>query len=131
MRIHRTCHKCNTTYGANKICANCKHPRCTKCPRYPLKKEKGRTVLAGLGPVPVMEERGVRGAEREGKETEKKEKLVMTMPSKTKGGQPLVRKKPMQRVRRNCHECGCLYAAGSKICARCEHMRCADCPRDP
>ncbi|KAA8571179.1 hypothetical protein EYC84_000517 [Monilinia fructicola] len=72
MRIHRTCHKCNTTYGANKICASCEHPRCTKCPRYPLKKKdkgKGKTALATSGPTPV-----------EVDEEWKPEKLVLTLP---------------------------------------------------
>ncbi|KAG0652797.1 hypothetical protein D0Z07_0588 [Hyphodiscus hymeniophilus] len=40
MRIHRTCHKCQTTFGGNKICASCEHPRCSQCPRYPAKKAK-------------------------------------------------------------------------------------------
>jgi len=40
MRIHRTCHKCQTTFGGNKICVTCEHPRCSQCPRYPVKKAK-------------------------------------------------------------------------------------------
>ncbi|ESZ90915.1 hypothetical protein SBOR_8706 [Sclerotinia borealis F-4128] len=122
VRIHRTCHKCNMTFGALKICANCEHPRCTKCPRYPLKKkEKGKTAVAIMGPIPVV-------VEREGKEIGK---LRLTLPSHKIGGQPLVKKKPMQRVRRTCHECSSLYLIGSKICATCSHTRCADCPRNP
>ncbi|KAF7869899.1 hypothetical protein EAF04_004683 [Stromatinia cepivora] len=122
MRIHRTCHKCGTTYGANKICANCQHPRCTKCPRYPLKKkEKGKTAVATIGPVPVEVDR----------EWIPTKKLILTLPSQKIGGQPLVRKKPMQRIRRTCHECSSLFQAGSKICTTCSHSRCADCPRDP
>lgn len=36
MRVHRTCHRCDTTYtGADKICSKCSHKRCTKCPRNP------------------------------------------------------------------------------------------------
>ncbi|KAL8917417.1 MAG: hypothetical protein Q9172_005867 [Xanthocarpia lactea] len=34
MRIHRVCHHCQTTFGPDKICNHCKHPRCKKCPRY-------------------------------------------------------------------------------------------------
>ncbi|KAM0147734.1 hypothetical protein ACHAQE_010007 [Botrytis cinerea] len=122
MRIHRTCHKCDTTFGANKICTNCEHPRCTKCPRYPLKKkEKGKTAVANIGPTKVEVDR----------EWKKAEKLIMTLPSQKLGGQPLVRKKPMQRVRRTCHECSTLFTAGNKICTTCSHTRCADCPRNP
>ncbi|TGO34346.1 hypothetical protein BHYA_0201g00090 [Botrytis hyacinthi] len=122
MRIHRTCHKCDTTYGVNKICTNCEHPRCTKCPRYPLKKkDKGKTAIANTGPTKVEVDR----------EWKKSEKLIMTLPSQKVGGQPLVRKKPTQRVRRTCHECSTLFTAGSKICTTCSHTRCADCPRNP
>lgn len=36
MRVHRSCHKCGTTYtGADKVCCSCAHKRCTKCPRNP------------------------------------------------------------------------------------------------
>lgn len=36
MRVHRTCHRCGTTYtGADKVCCECSHRRCTKCPRNP------------------------------------------------------------------------------------------------
>ncbi|TGO12902.1 hypothetical protein BTUL_0080g00220 [Botrytis tulipae] len=122
MRIHRTCHKCDTTYGTNKICTNCEHPRCTKCPKYPLKKkDKGKTTVANTGPTKVEVDR----------EWKKSEKFIMTLPSQKLGGQPLVRKKPTQRVRRTCHECSTLFTAGNKICTTCSHTRCADCPRNP
>lgn len=36
MRVHRTCHRCGTTYtGADRVCCECSHKRCTKCPRNP------------------------------------------------------------------------------------------------
>lgn len=120
MRIHRTCHKCGTTYGSSKICVNCEHARCTKCPRYPIKKdktqaEKGKAAAAAATTaVDAPEEK----------------KLVLTRPSRT-GGQPLVRKKPKQRVRRTCHDCGTLFLVGNKTCAACGHIRCVECPRDP
>lgn len=49
----------------------------------------------------------------------------------------LVFKKIRQRVRRTC--CQCLEANGSEViflgggrdCAKCAHVRCTDCPRDP
>ncbi|KAL8796097.1 MAG: hypothetical protein Q9195_001429 [Heterodermia aff. obscurata] len=37
MRVHRTCHRCQTTFGADKTCGSCNHTRCKKCPRYPMK----------------------------------------------------------------------------------------------
>ena len=34
MRVHRTCHRCQTQYGVDKACSNWNHKRCKKCPRY-------------------------------------------------------------------------------------------------
>jgi len=125
MRIHRTCHVCNTSYGANKTCASCGHERCEQCPRYPKKKAqggKGKTITY-LGGQKGSGAEAIEGLKR-------KHKYVLTLPSKT-GGQDLVMKKPMQRVRRNCHRCDNIFMPGNKICAKCEHVRCVDCPRDP
>jgi hypothetical protein len=125
MRIHRTCHVCNTSYGANRTCASCGHERCEQCPRYPKKKaigDKGKDVTY-LGGQRDAGAEAVEGLKR-------KHKYVLTLPSKT-GGQDLVMKKPMQRVRRNCHRCDNVFMPGNKICAKCEHVRCVDCPRDP
>ena len=55
---------------------------------------------------------------------------ILKRPSKT-GGHDLVHKKPRQRVRLTCHECNTLFIAGTKVCERCSHVRCTDCPRDP
>lgn len=54
----------------------------------------------------------------------------MSRPART-GGQPLVKKKPMQRVRRTCHECQSLFQPNTRSCLKCGHLRCDDCPRDP
>jgi hypothetical protein len=125
MRIHRTCHVCNTSYGANKTCASCGHERCEQCPRYPKKK-----VLGGKG-KDVTYLGGQKGPGVEAIEgLKRKHKYVLTLPSKT-GGQDLVMKKPMQRVRRMCHRCDNVFMPGNKICSKCEHVRCVDCPRDP
>jgi hypothetical protein len=127
MRIHRTCHKCETTFGGNKICASCQHPRCSMCPRYPVKKPK---VEGAKGKENEAPKAPVEGAIEPDTYWGMQEKYVLTMPSRT-GGQPLVRKKPMQRIRRTCHECATLFSARAKRCSNCEHIRCTDCPRDP
>lgn len=57
--------------------------------------------------------------------------IELRKPNPRPGGQPLVRKKPMQRVRRTCHECSTMFVAGAKVCTGCGHVRCVDCPRDP
>ncbi|EPE34942.1 hypothetical protein GLAREA_10637 [Glarea lozoyensis ATCC 20868] len=126
MRIHRQCHKCNTIFGGNKICASCDHVRCKNCPRSPAKKtdKKDKKVVA---PVDVP---GVLDLEADtywGLQQE----TVLTRPNPKPGRQPLVRKKPMQRVRRTCCECSSLFLANAKTCTGCSHSRCVDCPRDP
>jgi hypothetical protein len=127
MRIHRTCHKCQTTFGGNKVCASCQHTRCSKCPRYPVKKPKTEGAKGKENEAVKLPDEGVIEPDTY---WGMRENYVLTMPSRT-GGQPLVRKKPMQRVRRTCHECSTLFQPGAKICSNCEHYRCADCPRDP
>lgn len=122
MRIHRQCHRCSTTFGGSKTCNSCQHVRCTKCPRYPPKKtDKDRKVKvpATSGGLEVDSYYGL------------SEVIEIRKPNPRPGGQPLVRKKPMQRIRRTCHECSTLFAANAKICSSCNHIRCADCPRDP
>ncbi|KFY52960.1 hypothetical protein V496_08029 [Pseudogymnoascus sp. VKM F-4515 (FW-2607)] len=59
-----------------------------------------------------------------------KYRLQITKPPRT-SKQELVLKKPVQRVRRNCHCCGTLFYPPTKTCTECGHIRCTDCPRDP
>jgi len=121
MRVRRICHRCQTTFGPDKVCVNCQHLRCKKCPRHPPAKSKdakgkARAVvppkenLAPLRPKPAIP--------------------PLTLPSR-RGGQDLVRKQITQRVRRNCHRCGTLFRGNVKECHNCEHVRCKKCPRDP
>jgi hypothetical protein len=127
MRIHRTCHKCNTTFGGNKTCSSCQHQRCSKCTRYPVKKDKSQSREKKKETATIS---GLAAAIEVDNYYSLSEQFILTIPSKS-GGQPLVRKKPVQRVRRNCHECSTLFRAGTKICGSCNHVRCTDCPRDP
>lgn len=145
MRIHRVCHKCNTTFGNNKVCPSCQHTRCKTCPRYPVKKtpeqkekkeKEAAAAAAAEGKENVVPGKvGIEGYGIIEPDTYYglRETILLTKPNPKTGGQPLVRKKPMQRVRRTCHECETLFAPGSKICSKegCGHIRCADCPRDP
>ncbi|KAL8718424.1 MAG: hypothetical protein Q9225_004436 [Loekoesia sp. 1 TL-2023] len=87
MRVHRTCHHCQTTFGPDKICSNCKHNRCKKCPRFPTKREKGQKgkeiATAAIGDTALNLK-------------------SLTISSRTTGKQ--VTYKPVtQRVRRTCH----------------------------
>lgn len=56
--------------------------------------------------------------------------VPLTMSSRS-GGQDLVRKDVVQRVRRTCHVCKTDFVKGSKECLSCKHIRCKKCPREP
>ncbi|EFW14189.1 hypothetical protein D8B26_002443 [Coccidioides posadasii str. Silveira] len=120
MRVRRNCHRCLTTFGPEKVCVGCSHIRCKKCFRYPPAKSK--------------EECEAKGKAREVEKIEeiqpKEKKFVLTIPSRT-GGQDLVRKPIMQRVRRTCHMCSTLFIGSATECQNCHHIRCKKCPRDP
>ncbi|KAF2121072.1 hypothetical protein BDV96DRAFT_203224 [Lophiotrema nucula] len=112
MRVHRSCHHCGTSFGAEKVCVKCEHKRCKKCPRYPKKK-------------PV----GEKGKQKEATDKPKKKKLL-TVTSKT-GGE-LVYQPVRQRVRRTCHKCQALFIPPTAtVCESCRHVRCTKCPREP
>lgn len=129
IRVRRTCHRCNTTLSQARECPSCQHPRCTKCPRYPPKRTESEKLASRerrAALIQANKENPPLVADYSYADTGP----VLKRPSKT-GGQDLYRKKPRQRVRRTCHECKALFAAGSKKCQGCTHIRCTDCPRDP
>ena len=118
MRIHRTCHRCQTTFAQDRVCGNCNHTRCKKCPRSPASKSqtgKGKGVSAG---GVAVDNGRTKGGE------------AMTMSDRATGKQ-VTRKTPTQRVRRTCHECQTLFSGKAVQCENCSHMRCPQCPRDP
>lgn len=110
MRVHRQCHKCQTSYGADPVCLSCGHKRCKLCPRFPPKKDKGKDK------------------DEDGCEKPKKKHQV-TIPSRT-GGQDLIHRPIRQRVHRKCHRCETEFGS-EKVCSNCNHNRCKKCPRDP
>ncbi|KAE8132665.1 hypothetical protein BDV38DRAFT_287583 [Aspergillus pseudotamarii] len=125
MRVRRTCHRCQTTFGIDKLCTNCQHVRCKKCPRYPPHKSSHdhqnesalQTILSQKGKEPA-------GAPRKPKEP------PLTLPSRT-GGQDVIRKEVKQRIRRTCHRCCTTFAPDVTECENCQHTRCKKCPREP
>ncbi|KAI9045282.1 uncharacterized protein KD926_009696 [Aspergillus affinis] len=141
MRVRRSCHRCQTPFGSDRVCVNCQHTRCKSCPRHPsprrkedpetafrnLMAQKGKGV-AGNAPVP-QQQHGNPSRPKQINDGNRNE-YVLRIPSRT-GGQDLVRKPVMQRVRRTCHRCDKLFVAGSKQCSGCDHVRCKKCPRDP
>ncbi|KAL1389568.1 hypothetical protein HDK64DRAFT_336632 [Phyllosticta capitalensis] len=132
MRVHRTCHRCQTTFGPDRVCQKCEHTRCKKCPRYPAKKDdkskgKARAGEPAAAPVvPAPQQSTPRIGSRPTKKGE-----YLTMKSRT-GGPDLERRPPKQRVRRTCHKCDALFTPPTATsCSSCSHVRCAKCPRDP
>ncbi|KAL4931613.1 uncharacterized protein BDV17DRAFT_240675 [Aspergillus undulatus] len=123
MRVRRTCHRCQTTFGPDKTCVNCQHVRCKKCPRHPAAKLKDKQEQAGtaLQTILAQKTQPVQPKLREHK---------LTLPSRT-GGQDLIRRQVRQRVRRTCHRCNTLFAPHTTECTSCKHVRCKICPRDP
>lgn len=119
LRVHRQCHRCQTSFGNERVCQQCTHVRCKKCPRMPSKgvndpNKSPYTVLVDTDPK---------------YQKPKDCSLVLTLQGKH--GQELVRKHPVHRVRRSCHHCNTLFAGKAQVCESCNHTRCPKCPREP
>lgn len=114
VRVHRSCHRCGTLYGADKTCQQCDHKRCKKCPRYPLKKKTASTdKLQDPDAVDHVT---------------KKQILTLTTTFDTE----LAHQRPKQRIRRTCHKCETLFSPPTAtVCDGCQHVQCTDCPREP
>ncbi|KAJ5065148.1 hypothetical protein J3E72DRAFT_235443 [Bipolaris maydis] len=112
MRVHRTCHRCGTLYGADRTCVQCEHRRCKKCPRFPKKK--------------TPEEKQ---AEKDAPDQPKRKRMLSI---RTRAGDELVYQPTKQRIRRTCHKCSTVFVpAQAVICQNCHHARCTTCPREP
>jgi hypothetical protein len=129
MRVHRQCHRCQTTFGFDKLCSQCQHTRCKKCPRFPSKLSKDQHGISGKGlldsdyvaKLTVDPNFGLKGG--------KLSMIPLTM--QTKSGREAVRKHPTHRVRRTCHRCDSLFVGRATVCEKCKHQRCPQCPREP
>ncbi|KAJ5997586.1 hypothetical protein N7499_006019 [Penicillium canescens] len=131
MRVRRACHRCETTFGPEKICVNCQHLRCKKCPR--------------LSPAHAQDEEPSFSKMRLHELRAKQRGMLHLTPhlklsgnpacplsmTSNMGGPDFTRKAVRQRVRRDCHLCGTMFARGSKQCDGCHHLRCKSCPRQP
>ncbi|MCJ1288303.1 hypothetical protein MMC26_007658 [Xylographa opegraphella] len=92
LRVHRQCHRCQTTFGPEKICNNCSHTRCKKCPRFPTKSAKdpeGNAAAAGVTPLAAI------GAPVPNTRTRTKS---LTLPEQPVGNE-LIRRTPVHRRR--------------------------------
>jgi hypothetical protein len=109
-RVRRSCHKCEAVFvpPTATICEQCRHIRCTKCPREPAKLQKWPTGYPGDADA---------GSDSE---VEKQlEKFRRTW------------RKPRQKVRWECEQCNTLFISGSPLCSGCGHERCDRCTRSP
>ncbi|MCJ1378487.1 hypothetical protein MMC17_001586 [Xylographa soralifera] len=124
LRVHRQCHRCQTTFGPEKICNNCSHTRCKKCPRFPTKSAKDPEVKDAAAATTPMAASGapVPNTRMRTKSLTLPEQLV---------GNELIRRTPMHRVRRMCHKCNTVFAGKATECTSCKHLRCPRCPREP
>lgn len=123
IRIRRTCHRCDISFGADKVCLSCQHTRCKKCPRYPPKRPKDyRGKRQSKGPAVGVDEnfKGT-GPSAIGPLT------ILQRPSEKE----LFRREPVQRARRLCHKCDTPFDGRAISCENCNHQRCPECPRDP
>lgn len=133
MRVHRHCHQCQTTFGRDKVCTSCHHMRCTNCKRYPSRKKKKAPEMeelsASAGPV-AGPGSGTGLLVVDMNTQSRTSEVLLTMPGRTPGKE-LVRRKPLQRVRRTCHKCESVFQGKDQACLNCNHERCSKCPRDP
>ena len=44
MRVRYTCHNCSTTFGGDRVCVGCQHRRCSRCSRYPAKRDRPKAT---------------------------------------------------------------------------------------
>ena len=114
MRVHRTCHRCQVTFGPEKVCTKCNHNRCKKCPKFPTRKSKSRGRGLGAGAISADD-------------PSKGKTKGLTMPSRVTGKE-LGRKGPSQRT---CHKCDSLLVGKMTRCGSCGHEKCSLCPRGP
>jgi len=114
MRVHRSCHRCGSLYGADKTCQQCEHKRCKRCPRYPPKQKTEDKVKAKDQDVVDRVTR----------------KKILTLT--TRFGTELAHQPTKQRIRRTCHKCETLFSPSTAtVCDGCQHVRCTNCPREP
>ncbi|GLB03898.1 hypothetical protein AtubIFM57258_009147 [Aspergillus tubingensis] len=94
MRVRRTCHRCQTTFGPNKVCVNCQHVRCKSCPHHPSTKTNDHRddTQAALQAIVAQKLHKTVPVQHKPKQP------PLTLPSRT-GGQDVIHHPTRQRVR--------------------------------
>ena len=122
MRVHRSCHRCNTMFGETRVCTGCQHRVCARC--QPVQRQNYADSWS-----PISHDRLAADLEVDDFQG-LQEQITMLRASRT-SSQTLVRKELRQRVRRRCHSCSALFGSGNRTCTNCQHVCCAACPRFP
>ncbi|KAL8953413.1 MAG: hypothetical protein Q9222_000726 [Ikaeria aurantiellina] len=156
MRVHRTCHYCQSMFGPDKVCGNCKHSRCKKCPRYPKKRtkeSKEKDIMTGGAAAASTDDTILNlksltissratGKQISYKPATQRVRRTCHKPKTAKypagypgdsGSNVAIRERHPIRthVRWTCHECSKVFQDLSRKCEGCGHERCDDCPRRP
>ena len=122
MRVHRSCHRCNTMFGETRVCTGCQHRVCARCqPAQPQRHADSWRPISHDPIVADLEVDDFQGIQ---------EQITMLRACRI-STQPLVKKELRQRVRRRCHSCSTLFTSRNRTCTNCQHVCCVDCPRFP
>lgn len=122
MRVHRSCHRCNTMFGGARDCPGCQHRVCGLCHRHP--RQRYSEAYDPISDDPFAADQD------DDQYQEIRQQMAMARANRVPS-QPLVRKPLRQRVRRTCHSCSTLFTERNRICTNCQHTCCGDCPRFP
>lgn len=154
VRVRRHCHRCQAIFGQDKVCQECNHKRCTKCPRFPAKKAiagtfggddvavkkksdgkvRGTTVLDDLNMLSNPTDGQVH---KDGKQSRSKSgKDIADDPDEpfndwVRSQNARTVKKPRQLVRYVCDGCDSQFENKGQPCVECHHLRCDNCKREP
>ncbi|PWY84853.1 hypothetical protein BO70DRAFT_361245 [Aspergillus heteromorphus CBS 117.55] len=128
MRVRRTCHRCETMFGPDKVCVNCQHARCKSCPRYPpAKSSENREFRDHRQHTEAALQAIV--AQKAAAPVQKTQEPALAEASPTGSQEVQAPVRPI--VRRTCHRCSTPFEPDTTECGTCKHLRCTMCPREP
>lgn len=135
MRIHRSCHQCGSEISKTGRCNKCDHSFCRQCTRFPSTRTEAAKAANREAKAEILKERAANPIISPALNFDPNAPVVVTRPARPE--QQLVYKEIRQRVRRTCCQClgtdrsVVIFQGGGRDCAKCAHVRCTDCPRDP
>lgn len=137
LRVQHHCHQCRGPMIQDNVCARCSHQRCRKCLRSSRFGFRDRTTTAhqldgdpdeGQCPTELKRRRSpsVEAPDLGARAS------ACNRPAQGGSSSMLDRlwKRPRQRLRFNCEDCGRTFEDKSAVCADCGHRRCERCPPD-